>query len=179
MSVSLAGSHGAPAFVPPTQLAPFDSTTGPAGLGKTIVGTLLKSVVPIRRVTCPAGSVDVPAGTNVTPAPDEVVIDWSGSVPPPPNTTVRVPPGSVNNPFPPLADGSKHPFSGTQGMAFSIWLLVRPVIRAVRVIGPRKTPVRKVPKDVTTGSGGLFDVSTTGMAVPLVITILVTCEPTS
>src|SRR5215470_16920836 len=103
----LAGSHNVP--VPPTHMAPADVTTGgPAGLGNTMVLTLVRCALPMTRDTM----VSAAAGTNVTPAPVAVVIGLIGSVPPPLNATVRMPPGRVSRPSPLLACGSKTPSTG-------------------------------------------------------------------
>src|SRR5262249_46880918 len=144
------------------------------------VGTLVNTPVPIVRLIV----MLVAAGTSVTPAPVDAVIAPIDSVPVMLKATVRTPPGRVSNPVPLLACGSKQPFIGTQGVAFSIWLLMSPVISWVRLMllsgGTfRKLPVRKVANAVKTGSGGLFSVSTTGIAVPLVMTMAVHCEPKS
>src|SRR5262249_30631460 len=171
----LAGSHNVP--VPPTHMAPADVTTGgPAGLGNTMVLTLVRCALPMTRDTM----VSAAAGTNVTPAPVAVVIGLIGSVPPPLNATVRMPPGRVSRPSPLLACGSKTPSTGLP--MFSMVFEVNPVNSSVRWMllsagKCRMPPVRLVPNDVTTGSGGSLEVSLMGSPVPLVIMMLVTCEP--
>src|SRR5262245_36032793 len=94
----LNGSHGAPMF-PAEQVAPADVTTAPGGIGNTIVNELLNVVMPILRVIV----VVVAAGTWVLPAPLDVSMVWVSSVPVLLNPTVRVPPGRVSRPLPPLA----------------------------------------------------------------------------
>src|SRR5262249_51847939 len=119
-----AGSHKVP--VPPTQLAPADVTTMPPGFGKTMVGTPVRCTLPMTRDTV----ILVAAGTNVTPAPVELVIGPTVSVPLLSNATVRVPPGKVSRPLPPLACGSKTPISGLP--LFSMVFETNPVMISVR-----------------------------------------------